>query len=199
MSFTIASPERTGRPPSTGGSDRALVERIQHGSHPAFAELVARHDRRLRALAFRILRDPERVADALQETYLKAFRTIDRFRGDANVGTWLYRITYNTCLDEQRRRHPITSVDDAFDVPSREPGPADAVVAEMEATRLLQQLPDALRTTVVLVDGYGFDYREASRLLDVPVGTVASRMSRARRRLRHEGAQTAIRAAEDAA
>jgi len=69
----------------------------------------------------------------------------------------------------------------------------------MEATQLLQQLPDALRTTVVLVDGYGFDYREASRLLDVPVGTVASRMSRARRRLRHEGAQTAIRAAEDAA
>ncbi len=68
-------------------SDKAIVERAQRGAHYAFTELVGRHDRRLRTLAGRLFGNPERVDDALQEVYIKAFRTIGRFRGDASVGT----------------------------------------------------------------------------------------------------------------
>lgn len=181
---TNAQSGRAMRHPSDDASDRSLVERVQKGSHRAFAELVTLHDGSLRALAFRLLNDPERVEDALQESYLKAFRTIGRFRGDASVGTWLYRITHNTCLDELRRLRPIPVVEETFDLPSREPDPGDRVVAAMEVTELLGKLPEVLLATVVLVDGYGYDYLDASRLLQVPTGTVASRMSRARRRLR---------------
>ncbi len=171
-------------------SDRAIVERVQRGDHGAFTELVGRHDRRLRTLASRLLRSPERVDDALQEVYIKAFRTIGRFRGDADVGTWLYRITYNTCLDELRRRHPVL-VDGDFDPPSIEPGPAERYAAASEVAHMLGRLSPELRATVVLVDGYGFDYADASRRLDVAPGTVASRLHRARRQLRGATANAA--------
>jgi RNA polymerase sigma-70 factor (ECF subfamily) len=164
-------------------SDRAIVEPVQRGDHGAFTELVGRHDRRLRTLAGRLLRSPERVDDALQEVYIKAFRTIGRFRGDANVGTWLYRITYNTCLDELRRRQ-LVLVDDDFDPPSVEPGPAERYATASQVAHMLGRLSPDLRATVVLVDGYGLDYADASRLLDVARGTVASRLHRARRHLR---------------
>ena len=85
-------------------SDQAIVERAQRGDHQAFGELVSRHDRRLRALARRLRGTPDRADDALQDAYLKAFRHLDRFRRDADVATWLYRITYNSCLDELGRR-----------------------------------------------------------------------------------------------
>ena len=164
-------------------SDSAIVERVQRGDHLAFGELVARHDRRLRAVAGRLLRNPERVDDAMQEVYIKAFRTIGGFRGDANVGTWLHRITSNTCLDELRRRQPVLAYDDV-DPPSIDPGPAERAIAASEVARMLDRLSPDLRLTVVLVDGYGLDYADASRLLDVAPGTVASRLSRARRHLR---------------
>jgi RNA polymerase sigma-70 factor (ECF subfamily) len=200
MSGTVAATiGYAGRHPFTGTSDRSLVEQAQHGSQRAFAELVARHDGRLRALARRLLKEPARVDDALQETYLKAFRTIDRFRGDANVGTWLYRIAYNTCLDELRRRQPVVGLDRTYDPPSAEPGPAESAVARIHASELLRDLPEPMRATVVLVDGYGLDYDEASRLLDVPAGTVASRVSRSRRRLRQAGMRAGMGVARDAA
>ncbi len=171
-------------------SDRAIVERVQRGDHGAFTELVGGHDRRLRTLAGRLLRNPERVDDALQEVYIKAVRTIGRFRGDANVGTWLYRITYNTCVDELRRRQ-LVLVDDAFDLPSIEPGPAERYATASEVAHMLGRLSPDLRATVLLVDGYGLAYADASRLLDVAPGTVASRLHRARRHLRGATADAA--------
>ena len=171
-------------------SDRAIVERVQRGDYGAFSELVGRHDRRLRTLAGRLLRNPERVDDALQEVYIKAVRTIGRFRGDANVGTWLYRITYNTCMDELRRRRPVL-FDHDFDPPSIEPGPAERYATASQVAHMLARLSPDLRATVVLVDGYGLDYADASRLLDVARGTVASRLHRARRHLRGATADAA--------
>lgn len=170
--------------------DRVIVERAQRGDHGAFTELVGRHERRLRTLAGRLLRDREQVDDALQEVYIKAFRTIGRFRGDANVGTWLYRITYNTCMDELRRRRPVL-VDHDFDLPSIEPGPAERYATASQVAHMLGRLSPDLRATVVLVDGYGLDYADASRLLDVARGTVASRLHRARRHLRGATADVA--------
>ena len=166
-------------------TDTALVERVQRGDHHAFAELVRRHDRGLRALALRLLRSPERVDDALQDAYLKAFRRIGTFRHDATVATWLYRITYNTCLDELRRR-PSAAVPDAeLDRPTVARGPAERAVARWEAADVLGRLTPEVQATVVVVHCYGYDYADASRILGVPVGTVASRLHRVR--LRVEG------------
>lgn len=167
----------------TTTTDTALVERVQRGDHHAFAELVRRHERGLRALATRLLRSPERVDDALQESYFKAFRNIGTFRRDATVATWLYRITYNTCLDELRRRPSAAVPDPGLDLPTTERGPAERVLARLEAADMLGRLPPEVRATVVVVHGYGYDYSDASRILGVPVGTVASRLHRARRRV----------------
>lgn len=187
------------RTPSTTDSDHDVVERAQQGDHRAFAELVSRHDPRLRALARRLLGTPDRADDALQDAYLKAFRHLGRFRRDADVATWLYRITYNTCLDELRRR-PVEAIPgDEPDRPSAERGPAERAVARTELAAALGRLSPDLRTTVVLVHGYGFDYAEASRLLGVPSGTVASRLHRARRRMQPAVSGTGRGVAADAA
>ena len=172
-------------------TDTALVERLQRGDHHAFAELVRRHDRVLRGLAQRLLQSPERIDDALQESYLKAFRRIDTFRHGASVSTWLYRITYNTCLDELRRR-PSAAVPDAeLDQPTAERGPDERAVARIEAADVLGRLTPEVRATVVVVHGYGYDYADASRILGVPEGTIASRLHRARRRVEGVGAHAA--------
>ncbi len=167
--------------------DRVLAQRARQGDHEAFAAIVARHDHRLRALAYRYLHDKERVEDALQDAYLKAFRNIDRYRGDAEVGTWLYRITTNVCLDHLRRERPwsrrVCTAEDV-DVAGSESGPAERATDRSLLARALDVLPPDVRAAVVLVDGYGFDYAGASELLGVAPGTVGSRLNRGRRRLR---------------
>ena len=167
-------------------SEQTLLLQAQAGDGRAFAELVARHDERLRAVARRVLRDPDRVDDALQEAYLKAFRGLGQFRAHCSVATWLYRITYNACLDELRRRPVLVTADERVEVASPATGPAEAAMANMEAAALLARLGPELRATVVLVHGYGFDYEDASRQLNVPAGTIASRLNRARSRARRE-------------
>ncbi len=167
-------------------SEQPLVLRAQAGDDRAFAELVARHDDRLRSLARRVLRDPDRVDDAMQDAYLKAFRGLARFRADSSVATWLYRIAYNTCLDELRRRPVLVGADDRVEVACPVIGPAETAVAKVEAAALLDRLGPELRAAVVLVHGYGFDYAGAARALNVPAGTIASRLNRARSRARQE-------------
>src|SRR3712207_4182656 len=85
-------------------TDRALVELVTNGDGDAFAEIVRRHDRQLRGLAHRLLRDDEAVDDVMQEAYLRAFRAMPRFRGDSALATWVHRITSNACMDHLRRR-----------------------------------------------------------------------------------------------
>jgi RNA polymerase sigma-70 factor (ECF subfamily) len=169
---------------ATSASEQNLLLQAQAGDHRAFAELVARHDDRLRALARRVLRDPDRVDDALQEAYLKAFRGLGRFRADCSVATWLYRITYNACLDELRRRPVLVTSDAQVDVACPATGPAEAAVAKLEAAAVLARLGPEIRATVVLVHGLGFDYEDAASALNVPIGTIASRLNRVRSRAR---------------
>jgi RNA polymerase sigma-70 factor (ECF subfamily) len=149
-----------------------------------FAELIRRHDRSLRSLAFRLLADRDRMDDALQDAYVKAFRARGRFRGASAPQTWLYRIVYNTCLDELRRgrfrRH--LPLDPAL--ASAEQDPADAASGRAGLARALAALPADQRAAVLLVDAEGFDYRGAAEVLGVEVGTLASRLSRARAALR---------------
>jgi RNA polymerase sigma-70 factor, ECF subfamily len=173
-------------PGSTVDVAAAIVDRARRGDQEAFAAVLRHYDPGLRALAYRLVGDRDLMDDALQEAYVKAFRALPRFRGHARLGTWLYRIVYNACLDElkrpsHRRDVPYEDVG-ASAAPWADPG--DVVARRGDLGDALARLAPEERAAVLLVDAQGFDYREASRILDVPEGTVASRLSRARASLR---------------
>jgi RNA polymerase sigma-70 factor (ECF subfamily) len=154
-------------------------------SPEAFLEMVRTHDDRLRALAFRLLGDRDRMDDALQEAYLKAYRALPNFRAEAATGTWLYRIVYNTCVDEIRRSAranlvPVPEIDE----PDLNSDPAAITFRGEELSTALANLKNEERALVLMVDAEGFSYEEAAQVLDLPIGTVASRLHRARGSLR---------------
>ncbi len=122
--------------------------------------------------------------DALQETYLRAFRALPRFRGEAALATWLYRIAYNACLDELRNTRRVVPLDSVRERVDPRPGAAETIPARQELAVALAALPPADRAAVLLVDAQGFDYRSAAEVLGIPEGTIASRLSRARAHLR---------------
>lgn len=173
------------QPSPTRLPDVELVELARLGDRHAFDEVLRRHDDRMRGLAYRLLADRHAMDDALQEAYIKAYRALDRFRAGSDFGTWLYRITYNACIDELRRRKrmPVATAD-PIDPESGRPGPERVVSAAETVRGALASLPTDQRVTVVLVDGEGFDHREAAEILGVAPGTVASRLHRARAALR---------------
>jgi RNA polymerase sigma-70 factor, ECF subfamily len=160
----------------------AVLDRARSGDHEAFAAVIRLYDAKLRGLAFRLLGDPDRMDDARQEAYVRAFRALPRFRGDARVGTWLFRITYNACLDELARGRKVThvSLDELVEQASDEPEPGDVMGDRSEVVAALRALPAEERTVMFLVDVHGFDYAAAAEIVGVPVGTVASRLNRAR-------------------
>jgi RNA polymerase sigma-70 factor, ECF subfamily len=164
----------------------AVLERARDGDHDAFAAVVRLYDRRLRGIAYRVLGDRDRMDDALQEAYVRAFRALPRFRGDARVGTWLFRITYNACLDELARARKTTYValDELVEQASEGLELEESFDARSEVSAALTELSPDERAVVFLVDVEGFDYTSASRVLGIPVGTVASRLNRARAALR---------------
>jgi RNA polymerase sigma-70 factor (ECF subfamily) len=175
--------------PTVGSTDAELVDRVLAGDHAAFTLVVRRHDDRLRGLAYKLLGgDRQRMDDVLQDAYIRAFRGLGTFRRDAHLGSWLYRIVYNACIDELRRANrrpaPVDVTDTAWDRPDAGPGPERTVSAADAALRALAALPDDQRITVVMVDGEGLDNRTVAKLLDVAPGTVASRLSRARATMR---------------
>jgi len=171
--------------PTDRSSDPELVELARRGDRGAFDELLRRHDDRMRGLAYRLLADRHAMDDALQEAYVNAYRGLARFKAGSNFGTWLYRITYNACIDEirRRKRRPVAD-EDAGEGASGRPGPERVVSAAETVRAALAELPVSQRVTVVLVDGEGFDHQEVAKILGVAPGTVASRLHRARAALR---------------
>lgn len=176
-------------PRDTGEVDALVLARARHGNQAAFADIVGHYDHRLRALAFRLLGDRDRMDDVLQEAYMKAFRSLPRFKGASALGTWLYRITYNACMDDLRRRPGVAAVaydaDRAASVVDPRPGPAEVVVERDDLAAALDGLPSDQRAAVMLVDAYGLDYADAAEVLGVRAGTIGSRLSRAHASLRH--------------
>ena len=163
-----------------------ILDRARRGDQEAFATLIRHYDPGLRALAYRLLGDRDRMDDALQEAYVKAFRALPRFRGQSRLGTWLYRIAYNACLDELGRSRRVVQfpLDGVTEPAQPGPDPGDVAALRGDLARALAALPVEERAAVLLVDAQGFDYRDAGRVLGVPEGTVASRLSRARAALR---------------
>jgi RNA polymerase sigma-70 factor, ECF subfamily len=160
-----------------------VLARARAGDQRAFTDLVRHYDHRLRALAFRLLGDRSAMDDALQDAYVKAFRALPGFRGDAGLGTWLYQITYRACVDLQRRegRHRNEPLEEGGAATT---DPAAAATARTDLQRALAALPVDQRAAVLLVDAEGLDYDAAASVLGVAPGTIASRLSRARTALR---------------
>jgi len=159
-----------------------VVRAARRGDHRAFTKLVGLYDDGLRALAFHLLGSREAMDEALQETYLNAYRGLPQFRGEAGVGTWLYRIAYTTCVQRLRRPERLEPTDEerleALAPPSSDL--ADDVALRDEVRGALGALTPAQRVAVLLIHRDGFSYANAAEILDVPVGTVASRVAAAR-------------------
>lgn len=175
--------------------DRAVVEDARAGDGGAFEALVLRYQARIVNYASAMVHDAGAAEDVAQETFVRAWRGLGRFRGESAFKTWLYRIATNvarTHLDRRGRQARIgdRSLDDeteplqAGDVPSPAPDAETSLVRREEIDRALAELPDELRVALVLRDVEGLDYKEIAGVTGAPIGTVESRIFRARRRLR---------------
>lgn len=168
----------------TSLDERRLLRDARSGDADAFLALVRPHDRALRGLAYRLLGEAGLMDDALQSAYLAAFRSLRAFRGESSVATWLYRIAYNACLDELRRRERRPELELADPAGAASPDPADLAAGRVDLEGALASLPAEARAAVLLVDGDGFSYRDAAGILGVAEGTVASRLHAGRAALR---------------
>jgi len=173
--------------------DQALVERVQKGDKSAFDVLVLKYQNRIIQLVNRYVRDTDEAMDVAQEAFLKAYRAIDRFRGDSAFYTWIYRIAINTAknhLVASGRRPPGDDIDAQeaeqyegaaglreYDTPERL-----ILKDEIQETiaRAIDALPDDLRTAITLRELEGMSYEEIAQTMDCPIGTVRSRIFRAR-------------------
>jgi RNA polymerase sigma-70 factor, ECF subfamily len=178
--------------------EAALIHDAQHGDLDAFNRLVLAYQDQVFNTALRILSDDDLAADASQEAFISAFRSITSFRG-GSFRAWLLRTVTNACYDELRRRkrrptiplEPLTDADEEVEAPrwladtSMSPEQkAEAVELEHAIQHCLESLPADFRTVVVLADLQGLDYAEISTAARVPLGTIKSRLARARLRLR---------------
>jgi RNA polymerase sigma-70 factor, ECF subfamily len=179
--------------PAEDATDEALLAHYADASRPAaerevvFHRLVTRYQRRVFAVCYRVLGSSSDAEDATQETFLRLARNAGSFRGDAKVSTWVYRIARNVSTDHIRydARRPSTPVDDLTRV-GHEPEAEDALAASETAATVraaLAQLDERSRTLLLLVAVEELSYAEAAEVVDLPVGTVKSRVSRARVKL----------------
>ncbi len=175
--------------------ESSLIAAAQQGDMDSFNELVLHYQTQVYNLAYHLLGDPAAADDATQEAFISAYRALPRFRG-GSFRAWLMRIVKNACYDEMRRwkRRPIVSWDD-FGELDEEANPhladdaprPEARYQQAELRRwleqVLQSLPKEQRLVIVLVDRLGYSYEEAAQVMNVRIGTVRSRLSRARRKV----------------
>jgi RNA polymerase sigma-70 factor, ECF subfamily len=162
-------------------SDAALADAAQQGDRDALEQLLRRNHDRIAALCRRMCGNDADAADATQEALIAIVRGLDRFDGRAAFGTWAYRVATNACLDEIRRRsrRPVVGLDRLPEPPAAIDTAAVAT-ASVDVDAALRTLPLEFRVAVVLRDLCALDYREIADVLQVPVGTVRSRIARGR-------------------
>ena len=174
-------------------TDQALVERVQRGDKKAFDLLVLKYQQRIMKVLSRYVRDPSEVQDLAQEAFIKAYRALPKFRGDSAFYTWLYRIAINTAKNfivAQGRRPPYDDIE-ATEAEQYEGESAlkDYASPERETLRdeiretvfkAIEALPEDLKTAITLRELEGMSYEEIAEAMDCPIGTVRSRIFRAR-------------------
>ena len=174
--------------------DQLLVQRAQRGDKRAFEVLVEKYQHKLARLVSRLVRDPGEAEDVTQEAFIKAYRALPAFRGDSAFYTWLYRIGINTAknyLMALGRRAPTSTEVEAEDAEGYEEGeqlrdintPESMLLSKEIAQTVnatIEQLPEELRTAIQLREIEGMSYEDIARIMDCPIGTVRSRIFRAR-------------------
>ena len=174
--------------------DRRLIADCLGGRRDAFGELVSRYQARLYNAAVRLVNSPEDAADVVQDAFLSAYQALHTFKGDAEFFTWLYRIAFNTAISLKRKRRPSVSLDAHTretgldpDDPSEYVKPSTALERTEDEQRLqyaIAKLSAEHRDVLLLKDIEGFKYEEIAEVLGVPIGTIRSRLHRARLELR---------------
>jgi RNA polymerase sigma-70 factor (ECF subfamily) len=166
--------------------DIELIDQYLAGDVDAFTELVAAHEDRVFAICLRMLRNREAALDATQDTFLTVFRKADSYRAQAAFSTWLYRVTMNTCYDHLRRekRKQADQLPDRYDpADPQSTDPFESAEVRPDIENALRRLSPEFRAAVVLVDLQGMSLDQASDTLEVPTGTIKSRLFRARKQL----------------
>lgn len=171
-------------------ADLELAARCRAGDAGAFEELYRQHARRLFSLVVRMIGSVDDAEDLLQEVFLQAHRKLSGFRGDSALGTWLYRLTMNHCLDHLRARQvrmnrATESLDEEGAEEPTAPAPVvPAVVSRLDLERAIKMLPDGARAAFLLHDVEGFEHREIAQILGISEGTSKSQVHKARMKLR---------------
>ena len=178
-------------------TDEELVSRSVSGDHDSFNQLVVRWQRPIFALAYRVIGHEEDARDICQETFLRAFRCIKGFKGEAKFSSWLYRIALNLCRDKNRsaQRSPLNKVSDDVDV--LDLAPANVAGSSLEdqvgwselgneVSRAMMTIPDAQRTAIVLKEYHGFTFQEIADSQGCPLSTVKTRLYKGLTHLRQE-------------
>jgi RNA polymerase sigma-70 factor (ECF subfamily) len=174
--------------------DAELVARVQRGDKQAFDLLVLKYQRKIMRLLSRMIRDPSEIEDVAQESFIKAYRALPQFRGDSAFYTWLYRIAINTARNwlAQNNRRPSTSssyeseegetfdeTDNLTDSSNPESEMASRQIAET-VNKAMNDLPEELRNAIVMREIDGMSYEDIAQSMNCPIGTVRSRIFRAR-------------------
>ena len=180
--------------------ENELIKKAQNGDGTAFEELISPYTTIVYNIALRILGNPEDASDASQEALIRVYRNIGKFKGDSKFSTWLYRIAHNACIDEYRRRKSklsfaSVSVDDSYDdsdnplleIPDTSPTPEEHTLKNERFKMLydaISQLSPISKSAVLLRDVNGLSYEEIAEIQNCSLGTVKSRINRARQQLK---------------
>ena len=177
--------------------DRELVEKAKAGDQSAFEQLVLDNQNKVYALALRLVNDREEAADLAQEAFVKAWQGLASFQGESSFSTWMYRLTTNVCIDHLRRQKRREGVEPAVSLDDENSGWAEPAGRDSDPQQVLEQsergqalarglakLPDWQRRVLVLRELSGLSYQEIGEALDIDLGTVKSRIARARLNLR---------------
>lgn len=174
-------------------NEERLVEDAVRGDARAFEILMETHESRMYAVALRMCQNREDAQDCLQDAMIRIYKALPTFKGESSFSTWAYRITMNTCLDDLRKKknRAASSLDALLDLgwsPADEENTPERKYSRMEMSReinrAIQSLPEDMRAAIVLRDIHGFSYEEIASMLSINIGTIKSRISRGREKLR---------------
>lgn len=171
--------------------DKALIKKCKNGDVEAFEKLISDHQKKIYNLCFRYFENHDDASELSQEIFIKVYKSIATFKEESLISTWIYKITTSTCIDELRKRknHKVVSIDDYevdgphIEIASKMEGPHEYFEKKeikIEVQRAISQLSEEFKTVIILRDIQGFSYDEIADITGVPLGTVKSRIKRAR-------------------
>jgi RNA polymerase sigma-70 factor (ECF subfamily) len=169
--------------------ERLLIQRCAERDSTAFETLILKYENKIYNLCYYVLKNKDDALDAAQEVSIKIYKSINKFKGESKFSTWIYRITYNTCLDYIKKRKDELSFEEVLTtesgIESKTENIIEARELKFELKRCILKLSNDFRTVIILRDIEGLSYQEIAEILNIEVGTVKSRLNRAREALKN--------------